>query len=77
MRIIKLWKSNNSGKSGCPALYEADEAPAGYERYGDDWYAVQGVKLSPEVMAQLDQLGADENAVLVPAEILDRLREQR
>jgi hypothetical protein len=64
MKINFLWKDSNSGGGGCPALYEA---PGGY--------VVQGVKLDDETRAQLRQLAADEDAVYVPTNVLDRLRD--
>ena len=63
MHIEFLWKDDRSGGGGCPALYEA---PGGY--------VVQGVKLDAETRAKLRQLAADEDAVYVPANVLDRLR---
>lgn len=65
MRTLrKLWKDENSGKSGCPALYEVE-----------DGYVVQGIRLSAAEHAQLDQLAANEDAVLVPRNVLDRLKD--
>lgn len=62
MDIEFLWKDEASGGGGCPALYQA---PGGY--------VVQGVKLDPETRAQLRQLADTEDAVFVPANVLDRL----
>lgn len=59
-----LWKDDGSNVSGCPALYRVEGG-----------YVVQGVKLDPEMRAQLRQLAADEDGVFVPANVLDRLRE--
>jgi hypothetical protein len=63
MRITFRWKDENSGVSGCPALYDA---PGGY--------VVQGVKLDDETRAQLRNLADSEDAVYVPGNVLDRLR---
>lgn len=63
MQLTFLWKDDRSGAGGCPALYEA---PGGY--------VVQGVRLDAETRAQLRQLAEDEDAVFVPANVLDRLR---
>ena len=63
MKITFLWKDGGSGGGGCPALYEA---PGGY--------VVQGVAIDAETRAQLRQLAENEDAVFVPANVLDRLR---
>lgn len=63
MQIEFLWKDTGSGGGGCPALYEA---PGGY--------VVQGKTLDPETRAQLRQLADDEDAIYVPANVLDRIK---
>lgn len=65
MRITYLWKDGNSGAGECPALYQA---PGGY--------VVQGKALDAETRAQLRNLGGDEDAIFVPANVLERLRAQ-
>jgi hypothetical protein len=64
MKISYLWKDVDSGGGGCPALYRA---PGGY--------VVQGKALDAETRAQLRQLGTDEDAIFVPANVLDRLKD--
>jgi hypothetical protein len=64
MDIEFLWKDNNSGGGGCPALYKTAGG-----------YVVQGVKLDAATRAQLRQLADDEDGVFVPANVLDRLRD--
>ncbi len=64
MKIKFLWKDADSGGGGCPALYEA---PGGY--------VVQGIRLDAATRAQLRQLADSEDAVFVPANVLDRLRD--
>lgn len=65
MRILRfMWKDTGSGGGGCPALYEVDGG-----------YVVQGMVLDDGERAQLLELGQDESAVFVPANVLDRLRE--
>ncbi|MEQ4205774.1 hypothetical protein [Actinopolymorpha sp. B9G3] len=59
-----LWKTGNSGTGGCPALYRTEGG-----------YVVQGVKLGEGARGQLRQLAEDEDAVFVPADVLDRLRD--
>jgi hypothetical protein len=64
MKLTWMWKDKNSGGGGCPALYSVDGG-----------YVVQGVKLDAATREQLRQLANDEDAVFVPANVLDRLRE--
>lgn len=59
-----LWKDSNSATENCPALYRVQ-----------DGYVVQGKHLDAAARAQLRQLAGDEDAVFVPANVLDRLRE--
>jgi hypothetical protein len=63
VEIRFMWKDGNSNVGDCPAIYEA---PGGY--------VVQGKFLDEETRAQLRQLGADETAVFVPANVIDRIR---
>lgn len=62
MELKFLWKDANSGVGDCPSLYEA---PGGY--------VVQGVKLDQATREQLRRLADGEDAVFVPANVLDRL----
>lgn len=64
MKLEWLWKDGNSGNTGCPALYRTE-----------DGYVVQGRMLDAETRAQLRELAGDEDAVFVPANVLDRLQE--
>lgn len=64
MQITYMWKDTNSAQGDCPAIYQA---PGGY--------VVQGVTLDVETRAQLRNLTDSEDAVYVPANVLDRLRE--
>jgi len=64
MQISFKWKDTGSGGGGCPALYDA---PGGY--------VVQGVRLDAETRAQLRQLADTEDAVFVPANVIDRIRD--
>jgi hypothetical protein len=63
MQIKFLGKADGSGGGGCPALYEA---PGGY--------VVQGKTIDEETRAMLRQLVGDEDAVFVPADVLEKLR---
>jgi hypothetical protein len=66
MQIKFLWKTDTSAIENCPALYKA---PGGY--------VVQGVTLDAETKAQLRQLGSGEDAVFVPADVIDRIKRGR
>jgi hypothetical protein len=59
-----MWKDDNSGGGGCPALYKTEGG-----------YVVQGKTLDDETRAKLRQLADDEDAVFVPANVLDKLRD--
>ncbi|MEV4672791.1 hypothetical protein AB0K34_14135 [Actinomadura sp. NPDC049382] len=63
-----MWKDTGSGGGGCPALYSVRQVPEGY--------IVQGKKISEGTRALLRQLADDEDAVFVPANVLDRLKDQ-
>ena len=64
MKIEFLWKDSGSAQGQCSAIYQA---PNGY--------VVQGTKLDPETRAQLRDLAEHEDAVFVPANVLDRLKD--
>lgn len=63
MRILEfLWKDSGSQTNNCPSLYRTDGG-----------YVVQGVKIDDETRQTLRDLGANEDAVYVPSNVLDRL----
>jgi hypothetical protein len=62
--ITFMWKTGPSNVGNCPAIYRA---PGGY--------VVQGKALGPATRGQLRELGDDETAVFVPADVIDRIRE--
>lgn len=62
-----MWKDSGSGGGGCPALYDVTEV--------HDGYVVQGKKVDAETKAALRQLADDEDAVFVPRNVLDRLKD--
>jgi hypothetical protein len=59
-----LWKDDLSSSSGtgCPALYETEGG-----------FVVQGLRLDDATRAKLRELADNEDAVFVPANVLDRL----
>jgi hypothetical protein len=58
-----MWKDAQSGGGGCPALYRVEGG-----------YVAQGRKLDVATRAMLRQLADDEDAVFIPANVLDRLK---
>lgn len=60
--LTYLWKDSGSLNGGCPALYAVG-----------DGYVVQGVKLTDDERAQLREVADNEDAIWVPANVLDRL----
>ncbi|MEU7857858.1 hypothetical protein [Nonomuraea sp. NPDC049141] len=66
MNIKFMWKTSDSGGGNCPALYEA---PGGY--------VTQGKKIDDEARSQLRNVAPNEDAVYVPADVIDRLVQQR
>jgi hypothetical protein len=64
MDIEFQFKTGGSAVEGCPARYKVTSAEGGY--------VVQGVKLSSEVKAHLREFADDEDAVWVPADIIER-----
>jgi hypothetical protein len=63
-KLEYLWKDGDSGGGGCPALYRTEGG-----------YVVQGVRIGAEERAQLRLLDDDEDAVFVPANVLDRIKD--
>lgn len=63
MELSFMWKDGLSGTGNCPALYSVEGG-----------YVVQGKALDGPTRAQLRDLGADEDGVFVPANVLDRLK---
>jgi hypothetical protein len=63
VKIRFMWKDAGSNVGNCPAMYEA---PGGY--------VIQGKELDAATRAQLRDLGGDETAVFVPANVIDRIR---
>lgn len=63
MEIKFMWKTGGSNTGNCPARYEVTSAEGGY--------VIQGKRLSDETRAQLRDLGADEDGVWVPADVID------
>jgi hypothetical protein len=63
---VFLCKDPNSGVGDCAAVYRTRVA---------EGYLVQGKALDRETRALLRDLGDDEDAVFVPAALLDRFRD--
>jgi len=58
LEFIRKWQE--SGTGNCPALYRADNGN----------FVVQGWKLDPSTLANLRDLGVNETAVEVPADVI-------
>jgi len=58
-----MWKDRDSNVGNCPAMYKA---PGGY--------VIQGTMLDDATRAQLRDLGSNETAVFVPANVIDRIK---
>lgn len=58
LEFIRKW--SESGTGNCPALYRADNGN----------YVVQGWQVDDETRAQLRDLGTNETAVEVPADVI-------
>lgn len=67
VQIEFMWKDTASNTGNCPALYRVKD------EY-DDGYVVQGKRLGPKTRAMLQELGGDEDAVFVPANVIDRIK---
>ena len=59
-----MWKDGGSNIGNCPAMYKT---PGGY--------VIQGKKIDDATRAQLRDPGADEDAVFVPDNVIDRIRD--
>lgn len=66
MEIEFLWKWGGSQVRNCPALYRSADGAS---------YVVQGVEVDEDTRAKLRDLGASETAVVVPREVIDRIKE--
>lgn len=66
-----LWKDENSGAGGCPALIAGD---GGYYVQGKIVSAAKRADLHGITTANDSSLAADEDVIFVPANVLDRLR---
>ncbi|GIM96216.1 hypothetical protein [Paractinoplanes toevensis] len=66
-----LWKSGDSGNGDCPSIMEVDGG-----------YVLVGKVLDEQALAQVHTvgrannsgIGADETAVFLPADVIDRIR---
>jgi len=63
MQIEFQWKTGGSNTGNCPARYRVTSAEGGY--------VIQGKRLDNATRAQLRDLGADEDGLWVPADVID------
>ncbi len=65
MRNIEfMWKTTQSKTGQCPAIYRTEGG-----------YVIQGKMLDPGTAAQLLNVADDEDAVFVPADVIERIRD--
>jgi hypothetical protein len=67
MEIEFMWKDKDSYTGDCPAQYKVTGVPGGY--------IIQGKRVDAATRAQLRDLGADEDAVWVPDNVIERNRD--
>lgn len=60
MKIDFIRKTSSSGGGNCPAIYKAENGN----------YVIQGWKLDAATAAQLRDLGDNETAVEIPADVI-------
>jgi hypothetical protein len=65
MQLTFMYKTGDSNTGNCPAKYAAAEGG----------YVIQGKKIDGPTRAQLRDLGFDEDAVWVPADVVDGLEQ--
>ena len=63
MQLEFMWKDSGSNVGNCPAMYRTDRG-----------YVIQGKLLDAETRAQLRDLSGDEDAVFVPANVIDPIK---
>jgi hypothetical protein len=72
MELKFLWKTPGSGNGDCPSLFKTD---GGYIAVGKLLNSEDLAEVHAVGRANNSGIGADETAVFIPADVLDRLRE--
>lgn len=72
MDLAFLWKTGESGNGDCPSLFKTD---GGYIAVGKLLNSEDLDQVAALGRANNSGIGADETAVFIPADVLDRLRE--
>lgn len=72
MDLEFLWKTYGSGNGDCPSLFKTD---GGYIAVGKLLNSDDLAQVHTAGRANNSGIGADETAVFIPADVLDRLRE--
>jgi len=67
-KLALMWKTNASRTGNCPSLHRVKDSIGGY--------VVVGRSTNPSVRALIAEIGDDETAVWVPADVLDRLKDR-
>ncbi len=66
-----MWKAESSGNGDCPSIIEVD---GGYVLVGKNLDAASTAQIAAVGRANNSGIGADETAVFLPADVIDRLR---
>lgn len=66
LQVEFMWKTGNSVTGNCPAMYRTSHE-------GQDGYLIQGKIVSAATLARLRDLGDDEGAVFVPADVVNKI----
>nr|WP_221374444.1 hypothetical protein [Actinoplanes polyasparticus] len=66
-----MWKTGSSGNGDCPSIMEVD---GGYVLVGKNLDAATTEQIQAAGRASNSGIGADETAVFLPADVIDRLR---
>jgi hypothetical protein len=72
MDLEFLWKTSDSGNGDCPSLFKTT---GGYIAVGKILNSDDLAQVHTAGRANNSGIGADETAVFIPADVLDRLRE--
>ena len=66
-KLTFLWKADDSRTGNCPGLHRVEDSIGGY--------VVVGTNTDLSVRELIAEIGDDETAVWVPADVLDRLKD--
>lgn len=70
-KIEFLWKADGSGNGDCPSILKVD---GGYVLVGKNLDEETAAQIAAAGRANNSGIAADETAVFLPADVIDRLR---